>query len=90
MKQALLVLNDPSLRPIFVHCLLGKDRNTFIIGLYRVYFQNWTAQAAWEEMLRSGFRVRLTLRGFEIYFWSHTKKPDWAKAPRAASSTTPP
>jgi protein tyrosine/serine phosphatase len=70
VKQALLVLNDPSLRPIFVHCLLGKDRNTFIIGLYRVYFQDWTPEAAWAEMLRSGFRVRLTLRGFETYFWS--------------------
>ena len=45
VKQALLVLDDRSLRPIFVHCLLGKDRNTFIIGLYRVYFQDWTPDA---------------------------------------------
>jgi hypothetical protein len=34
-------------------------------------------------MLRSGFRVRLTLRGFETYFWSHTQKPDWVRVARA-------
>jgi hypothetical protein len=87
VKQALLVLNDRSLRPIFVHCLLGKDRNTFIIGLYRVYFQDWKPEAAWEEMLRSGFRARLTLRGFESYFWRHTLKPEWVKAARAREGT---
>jgi hypothetical protein len=81
VKQALLDLDDRSLRPIFVHCLLGKDRNTFLIGLYRIYFQDWTPDAAWAEMLRSGFHVRLTLRGFETYFWSHTRKPDWVIHP---------
>ena len=70
-------LSDPALRPIFVHCLLGKDRTALITGLYRVYYQDWTPEAAWAEMLRSGFHVRPTLRGFETYFWGHTKKPDW-------------
>jgi hypothetical protein len=79
VKEALLLLNDPSLRPIYVHCMLGEDRNTFIIGLYRIYFQGWSPGAAWSEMLRSGFHVRLTLRGFDTYFWSHTQIPEWAK-----------
>jgi len=79
VREALLILNDPSLRPIFVHCMLGKDRNTFIIGLHRIYFQNWTPQDAWNEMLQSGFHVRWRLRGFTTYFWRHTQKPDWAK-----------
>ena len=38
---------------------------------------DWTPEAAWAEMLRSGFHVRPTLRGFETYFWRHTRKPDW-------------
>ena len=79
VKEALLTLNDACLRPIFLHCLLGKDRTTFIIGLYRVYFQDWTPQAAWAEMLRSGFHRAWRLRGFETYFWHHTQKPDWAR-----------
>ena len=77
VKAALLMLSDPSLRPIFVHCLLGKDRTAFLIGLYRIYYEDWTPEAAWEEMLRSGFHVRSTLRGFRDYFWHHTRKPDW-------------
>ena len=84
VKEALLALNDRSLRPVFVHCLLGEDRNTFIVGLYRVYYEDWTPEAAWEEMIRTGFHVRPTLRGFATYFWSHTKKPDWVK-PAAAT-----
>jgi hypothetical protein len=90
VKQALLVLNDASLRPIFVHCLLGEDRAAFLVGLYRMYFQDWTPQAAFDEMLRLGFHVRPTLRGFDTYFWNHTQKPDWVKALRAGQEKKPP
>jgi protein-tyrosine phosphatase len=83
VKAALLALSDSSLRPVFIHCFLGEDRSTFIVGLYRIYFQDWTPEAAWKEMLQSGFHVRLTLRGFETYFWSHTWKPDWVVKPRS-------
>ncbi len=86
VTAALLFLNDPALRPIFVHCLLGEDRTTFIIGLYRIYFQDWSPQAAWEEMLRSGFHARWSLHGFETYFWHHTQKPDWTTAARSSSA----
>src|SRR5690348_6236640 len=40
VKEALLILHDPSLRPVFVHCLVGDDRTSFITGLYRIYFEN--------------------------------------------------
>ena len=81
VKEALLALSDSSLRPVFIHCFLGEDRNTFIVGLYRIYYQDWTPEAAWEEMLQSGFHVRMTLRGFETYFWRHARKPDWVVNP---------
>jgi hypothetical protein len=90
VKQALLILNDPSLRPIFVHCLLGEDRNTFIIGLYRIYFQDRSPQAAWQEMLHSGFHVSWRLRGFTTYFWRHSQKPEWAKHSAQAVEGKPP
>ncbi len=87
VKEALLILADASLRPIYIHCLRGADRNTFIVGLYRVYYDDWTPQAAWEEMLRSGFHVRWTLRGFDTYFWSHTRKPDWINRPESEKAS---
>ncbi len=90
VKQALLALHDPALRPVFVHCLLGEDRAAFIVGLYRMYFQDWTPQAAFREMLSLGFHVRWTLRGFDTYFWSHTQKPAWVTELRAAEGEKPP
>ncbi|HEY5914189.1 MAG TPA: hypothetical protein VJA21_26680 [Verrucomicrobiae bacterium] len=83
VKEALLILNDPSLRPIFVHCFLGEDRTAFIIGLYRVYFLDWAPPTAWQEMLRAGFHVRFGLRGFARYFWHHTTIPDWVNQARS-------
>ena len=50
-----------------------------IVGLYRVYYQDWTPEAAWDEMLRTGFKVRWSLRGLRTYFWSHSQKPEWVK-----------
>jgi len=78
VKEVLLTLADPSLHPIFIHCRLGRDRTGMIVGLYRIYYQDWPPEAAWDEMLRFGFKVDWTLRGFESYFWHHTQKPDWA------------
>ena len=80
VKEALLTLADESLHPIFLHCFLGEDRDVFIVGLYRIYYQHWTTEAAWEEMMRSKFHVRRSLRGFETYFWSHTHVPDWVES----------
>ncbi len=89
VKQALSIMNDTSLRPIFVHCFLGEDRSTFIIGLYRVYFEGWAPQAAWDEMLRSDFHVALRLRGLSSYFWRHTARPEWVKAARSPPRKEP-
>ena len=90
VKAALSILHDSSLYPIYLHCFLGEDRTTFLIGLYRIYFQDWTPQAAWEEMLRSGFHVRWSLKGFSQYFWSHTHKPEWVLALASERAERPP
>ena len=80
IREALLTLRDPSLQPIFVHCYLGRDRVALIVGLYRIYYLGWTPEEAWNDMLRTGFKLRWTLRGLRTYFWSHTQTPDWAKS----------
>ncbi len=80
VRQALQILSDPSLQPVFVHCFLGEDRSAFVVGLYHVYYENWTPAAAWEEMLRSDFHAAFRLRGLSSYFWHHTQRPIWAEA----------
>ncbi len=84
VKEALLTMNNPSLHPIYIHCLLGRDRTALLLALYRVYYLNWRPENAWAEMVRSGFKPRWTLRGFETYFWDNCQRPDWAAVARAA------
>jgi len=81
VKQAVLTLKDQSLHPIFVHCYLGHDRTALVVGLYRIYYENWTPDEAWAEALRNGFKIRWALRGLRSYFWRHCQKPDWARGP---------
>jgi protein tyrosine phosphatase (PTP) superfamily phosphohydrolase (DUF442 family) len=77
VQQALRALTEPSLRPVFMHCHLGHDRTTFLIGLYRMYYEGLPPEAAWNEMLRAKFHSHPRLRGFTTYFWSHTNRPAW-------------
>ena len=88
IREGLMILHDPSLRPVFVHCLVGDDRTSFITGLYRIYFENWTPQAAWNEMIRSGFHANWWLFGLQTYFWHHTRQPEWAKLPVSQLSSS--
>jgi protein-tyrosine phosphatase len=90
VREALAALEDPALRPVYVHCLVGEDRTLLIVGLYRVYFEDWPPQAAWDEMLRSNFHSGPQLRGFTTYYWSHTNKPAWVRQLRATRPAAPP
>jgi protein tyrosine/serine phosphatase len=63
------ILNDPALRPLYVHCLHGQDRTGLMVGLYRVFSEGWTPARAYEEMEEYGFhRILLPL------YWYYKKK----------------
>jgi tyrosine-protein phosphatase SIW14 len=55
------LLHDPSLYPVFVHCQHGQDRTGMIVGFFRVYFQQWKPEDAYQEMLDFGFHPELFL-----------------------------
>ena len=84
------ILTDHELQPVFFHCLTGNDRTTFIAGLYRMYYQEWTPEAAWNEMLQRGFHARWWLHGLKEYFWNHTQRPEWVERGRATGTNAPP
>ena len=50
------VVNDPENQPVFVHCRRGADRTGFMIGLYRIAEQGWSAQQAYREARALGLR----------------------------------
>jgi protein tyrosine/serine phosphatase len=48
------VLHDHDRYPVFVHCERGADRTGFMVGLYRIAFQGWSADRAYEEARAHG------------------------------------
>jgi hypothetical protein len=80
MKEAILAIDDSSLRPVYIHCLYGRDRTAIVIALYHVYFDGWSPEKAWQDALTWGLKCDWTLWGFKTYFWHHTERPEWVRA----------
>jgi protein-tyrosine phosphatase len=91
VQQLFQVANAASLQPVYIHCLLGRDRTGALMALYRVYYQNADPKVAWEEMIRhGGFRSRWALIGFRIFYLRHCEKPAWAMRSDPAAGGAPP
>ena len=56
---ALKVMSDVEKNPqrkLYLHCTMGEDRTGMISGLYRIVFQGWSANEAYQkEMCMHGF-----------------------------------
>ena len=87
VKKIILTLHDPSLRPIFMHCYLGRDRGAMVTALYRVYYEDAPPDVAWEGALRQGLKLYWVLRGLRVYYWHHVKKPEWVEQSRPLPAT---
>ncbi len=75
VNRILLTLRDKQYQPIYVHCVLGRDRTNLIAGLYKIYFLGASKNEAWAEMKESGFRTPWYLRGLKTYFDKHADTP---------------
>ncbi len=42
-------------KPVLIHCWHGSDRTGFVVAGYRMVFQNWTREAAIQELRLGGF-----------------------------------
>jgi protein tyrosine/serine phosphatase len=75
LGRAIALMNDPKNQPVYVHCEHGIDRTGMLIALYRVYYQNWTRQAAYDEMVEKGhtFMRQLITGDMSTFFWAATK-----------------
>ena len=68
VDRILSTLHGPEFEPIYVHCVLGRDRTSLISGLYKIYFLGVSKDAALSEMRKSGFRTVWFLHGLKSYF----------------------
>lgn len=55
VARFLSVVSDSSQRPVFIHCLRGKDRTGTMAAIYRIESGGWTNEEARREMLSFGF-----------------------------------
>lgn len=75
VDQILRTLHNPQFQPIYLHCVLGRDRTSLISGLYKIYFLGVPKDEAYAEMRKSGFRAVWFLHGLKSYFDKQAGKP---------------
>ena len=51
----LRLVNDPANGPVYVHCKGGRHRTGAMTAAYRITHDGWTAEQAFEEMLKYDF-----------------------------------
>jgi len=56
IQTFLRVLADRGDQPVFVHCMRGADRTGVMVGLYRIAYEGWSADKAYEEARDLGMR----------------------------------
>jgi protein-tyrosine phosphatase family protein len=83
VNHILCILADKRLRPIYLHCSVGRDRTSLIATLYEINFRGLPPNDAWETMNHFGFKDGWTLRGLRVYLQDHS---DPSKAPLNCSS----
>jgi protein tyrosine/serine phosphatase len=56
IRTFLETVTDPARQPVFIHCQRGADRTGFMVGLYRIEKQGWSAEKAYAEARDIGMR----------------------------------
>lgn len=59
LYRAVEVLASNKFWPIYVHCLHGQDRTGFVVAMFRVMYQGYRVDKAYDEMLAHGFHADL-------------------------------
>lgn len=53
--EFLKLVNDPANWPVYVHCTAGRHRTGALTAVYRIAHDGWTADRAFDEMLKYDF-----------------------------------
>lgn len=90
VDRALCWLRNPQVRPVYLHCDIGRDRTSLVATLYEIYFRGLPATNAWSEMRRFGFKNSWTTRGLRTYLRKHAAEAQRGKgAPNCSATETP-
>lgn len=91
--EFLRLADDPANRPVYVHCDGGRTRTGALTAVYRIAHDGWTADRAFDEMLKYGFDDRAGSAGLSgggardrqkrfvyAYYEQHASAKDPARA----------
>jgi len=71
IARVLSLIDDPSARPVFVHCKAGCDRTGAVVACYRIARAKWTAEKAIREALDYGMmKAEVFKRAFIREFYA--------------------
>ena len=75
IASILAILRDRRYRPIYFHCVLGRDRTALVAALYKMYFLGMSQRDAWRYMQKAGFKESWLRDGLKKYLLSHPTAP---------------
>jgi len=83
----LRLVNDPANAPVYVHCKGGRHRTGAMTAVYRITHDGWTAEQAFEEMLKYDFDDGFfggpgAQKKFVFKFFEERKRADATKGTR--------
>ena len=55
IDRFLALMDDPETYPVLVHCRAGLHRTGVMVAVYRMEYQGWRHEQAYEEMKANGF-----------------------------------
>jgi protein tyrosine/serine phosphatase len=54
LLKAVKIIENQDTRPIYVHCLHGRDRTGFVIAAFEIVHNGWTVEEAYQEAVDKG------------------------------------
>jgi protein tyrosine/serine phosphatase len=69
LLKAVKVIKDQDARPIYVHCLHGRDRTGFVIAADKIMHHGWSVKKAYQETVDNGHNR-----------WFHELILDWKES----------
>jgi tyrosine-protein phosphatase SIW14 len=74
VAQFLEIVTDPANEPVFVHCEGGHDRTGALTAIYRMSHDGWTAEQAFGEMKRFGYKSKIIGGNLKDFVFNYARR----------------